>query len=143
MTIAAWESFIESAIFYRAMECAAKYNVPKEVVMELIEGPLNEELKKSNTPDSGNLRRLSKRYIGVDVAACWKWSGINSKTATERLDKLIKTRGKLAHNARGLRWTSGRGKTEILRKTVVDGIELIERLYRCTQKAFEMMPREL
>ncbi len=64
---------------------------------QLIRDKLREDLNRLNTPNSENIRRLSKKYVGQDVTDSWRWAGMSAQQARERLDELIKLRGGVVH----------------------------------------------
>lgn len=51
-----------------------------------------------NTPKSNNVKELYKSLIGLkDVTGDWRWRGMSSASARNRLNGLVATRGALAH----------------------------------------------
>lgn len=67
---------------------------------ETVRWQLSQDLQKLNTPNTQNIRKLTKHYLGDDLTAHWKWRGVSPSSAQQRLDELIKLRGEFAHRAR-------------------------------------------
>lgn len=96
----------------------------------LIQEKFDEETRTLNTPNSANIKKLSKRYLGLDLTERWKWKGVSSAKACTRLDKLIQLRGRLVHRA-----AEFFEKDQVSRAEVVRSIELMSRLAWCTELA--------
>ncbi len=62
---------------------------------------LDQVLDAFHTPRSQNVDNLFAKLLGwEDVSSCWKWKGMSVESAKEKLDKLIRVRGKIAHRAK-------------------------------------------
>lgn len=158
LQITAWESFIEDTIRESAMialESAASpvnvetwFNSAAHRWLEASKKPpgladwtgdgwktllkqrLEVDLQMLNTPSSGNVRTLSKRYLGMDLPRQWSWARITPGIAAKRLDDLISLRGGLVH--RGPEFF----KADSLRRSqVLSGMILLEMLVNCTKRA--------
>ena len=91
------------------------------------------EIESLNTPNSRNIRELSKKYLGSDITKNWRWQSVSARVACERLDTLIRLRGRLVHRGREF----FEGKAGVRRYHVVNGIALLERLADLTEAALE------
>ena len=99
---------------------------------ELLNERFAEEIKNLNTPNSENIRGLSKRYIGSDLTASWRWGRvITSSSSCARLDKLIRRRGELVHRGKELFEKGGGAK----RKEADEALSLVTRLVECSSSA--------
>jgi hypothetical protein len=88
-----------------------------------------------NTPSSTNIRELFKRYLEVDITASWKWKGVSSHIACQKLDRLIELRGSLAHRGKDHFFEN---RARVLRRQFVDAVVLVEHLAYCTGEALKM-----
>jgi len=95
----------------------------------LITEYFSSELLAFNTPKSENIVALFKRYIGYDIKAVWKWSGITPDEASSRLDELVSMRGALVHRGR----TSTDPTPYIDRERLIAMITLVEQLAWTTE----------
>jgi RiboL-PSP-HEPN len=93
---------------------------------------LDADLQALNTPNTENLKALSKRYLEIDITAHWSWKRTSAVDAATRLDKLIRLRGELAH--RGPDLFKG---ASVHRKQVVDAVLLLKNLVECTERAID------
>src|ERR1017187_1986311 len=97
---------------------------------------LEADLKALNTPRSGNVKALSKRYLDGDITMSWSWKGTSAAIAASRLDKLIRLRGEFAHRGPDLfKGASARPEH------VEDALRLLTRLVECTERAAGTAPR--
>jgi hypothetical protein len=87
-----------------------------------------EEIEGLNTPNSKNIRELSKRYVGLDVTTSWKWGSVSASRACARLDQLIRRRGELVHCGKQL-FEQGNGAK---REEAQSALELVQRLVECS-----------
>jgi len=166
LSITAWESFIEDALRSCGRQRIASAASPLEVEgtfnsiaqswlqqspkppdladwvgerwKEILTDRLEADLKALNTPNAGNVKALSKRYLDGDITMSWSWKGTNAATAASRLDKLIRLRGELAH--RGPDLFKG---ASVRRQHVEDALRLLTRLVECTERALGTAPRKV
>jgi hypothetical protein len=164
LTVTAWEAFVEDAIRVSFEQRISKATCPKDVngtFCAIASGWLNsspkpldlprwtgdgwkeilkercmEEIKDLNTPNSDNIRRLSKRYLGWDITSSWKWGAVTPSSACRRLDKLIQRRGELVHC--GKKFFEKR--TGVRRKEAGDALALVKRLVACSSRALAQAP---
>ena len=100
---------------------------------ELIQEHLEADIAGLNTPNSQNVHKLFKRYVGIDIREGWKWPGMSSEKACARLDELIGLRGELVHRGND----PLEKKAKVPRKELVRAINFVERLVRRTQLTLE------
>lgn len=53
-----------------------------------------------NTPRSEQVRKLFKKWCGVDVTTAWTWQGFKAPSAASRLDESIGLRGEIVHTGK-------------------------------------------
>ena len=85
---------------------------------------LDNDILALNTPNSQNVRTLSKRYLGADLTTHWRWVGTTPTRATGCLDALIRLRGEVTHRGR----EAFERRAVISRKQVVQAISLLKHL---------------
>ena len=164
LSVTAWESFIEDTIRscgrQRIAAAASPFEVegtfnsiaqswlqqapkPPDLADWAGEGwkgilinRLEADLKALNTPSSGNVKALSKRYLDGDITMSWSWKGTSVAIAASRFDKLIRLRGEFAH--RGPEIFKG---ASARREHVEDALRLLTRLVECTERAAGTAPR--
>lgn len=98
-----------------------------------------QDIAALHTPNSKNVRKLFKRYLGLDVTGIWKWQGISSDRACQRLDSLIALRGSIVHRGKEL----SEDGPNVHRDQLVDTTTLVERLVQCTEVALGVAPETL
>lgn len=96
---------------------------------DLIKQKLEDDIANFNTPNSTNLRKLFKRYLGVDITKGWKWQRVSPEQACQKLDDMIELRGELVHRAKELFEV----KDKVRRRDVVDAVDLVKRLAQRTE----------
>jgi hypothetical protein len=164
LSITAWESFIEDTIRVCAEKQIRTATSPADVqrtfnsVAEawlqrspkaphlagwagdgwksLIREKLDSDLRKLNTPNTKNVRDLSKCYLSTDITAHWSWTRTSAPRAAERLDKLIELRGDLAHRGPELFRSAS-----VRRSQAADAVQLLKKLVYCTEKCLGVGPR--
>lgn len=158
LSVTAWESFIEDTIRASAEEKVRVATSPTDISStfnsvaqawlqqspnapdlaawvgegwkSLIKKKLDSDLRKLNTPNSKNVRELSKRYLNIDITAHWSWKRTNASRAAGRLDELIQLRGDLAHRGPELF-----RRASVRRWQVADALLLLKKLVECTERA--------
>ncbi len=98
---------------------------------DLVSTRFRRELDGLNTPNSINIRKLTKRYLGIDVTRYWKWRGVSSERACQSLDSLIRFRGELVHRGRSIE----DNRALVSRHQLINALALILRLGDCTENA--------
>jgi len=166
LSVTAWETFIEDTIKSAAEKRVSEAATPDDISTTfnsvahswietnpklnppllkswvgdgwkaLIYERLETEMGALNTPNSENVRRLSKRYLAIDLTSKWLWRATSADAAQKRLDDFIRLRGGLVH--RGQRVFED---APVKRKHVVDGVSLLRKLVRCTERALGVGPR--
>jgi hypothetical protein len=96
---------------------------------ELIRGKLQEDLFSLNTPKSGNISELTKRYLGVDVTQKWNMTGTTALQVSRKLDGIIELRGEITH--RIVNYFEAR--SSIGQNSIVGNIDFVERLAKRTE----------
>jgi RiboL-PSP-HEPN len=100
---------------------------------------LSNEIDGLNTPDSENVRRLFKRYLGRgDITKEWHWQGVSASAACERLDALINLRGRLVHRGREL----FEERASVRRQDVGNAVSLLKKLVDRTESSLGIAPVE-
>jgi hypothetical protein len=95
------------------------------------------EVRDLNTPNTRNVRHLTKRYLDIDITKSWRWQRTDPGQAQRRLDDLIRLRGQLVHRGRRLFAVShGVSKRDVTR-----GITTVEQLVRCTDETLGVAPQ--
>lgn len=90
---------------------------------------LERDIEGLNTPNSENIRNLTRRYLAIDVTKGWAIGKRDAATVAKELDDLIGLRGNLTHHGR--QFMSKRA--EVYRESVVSGILLIQVLGKRTE----------
>ena len=91
-----------------------------------------------NTPNSKNVRDLSKRYLDEDITTGRRWEGTTPTRAAGRLDALLRLRCEVAHQGR----EAYKPAAVIRPRQVVEAISLLEHLAECTERALGTAPRD-
>ena len=164
LSVTAWESFFEDTIRGCAERRIAAAASPRDVQKlfnsvaqawlqespkppelaewtadgwkDLLRRKLDADLQALNTPNTENLKALSKRYLEVDITAHWSWRRTSAMSAAIRLDKLVRLRGEVAH-----RVPDPFKRESVHRKQVVDTVFLLKRLVECTERTVGTAPR--
>jgi hypothetical protein len=167
LAVTAWESYIEGSVRNHATAAIEKASRPSDVQSlfnsvaqgwlegkpkptELADwsgtgwkGILRKKLEKDlaawNSPNSENVRALSKRYLGEDLTAHWHWERTTTALAARRLDTLIRLRGKVVHHGR----EAFSRTAAIQRKHVVEASSLLNHLVDCTERALGHGPIDI
>jgi hypothetical protein len=92
---------------------------------EVLTNRFNDEIARLNTPDTQNIRELSRKWLGWDLTSCWEWESVSIASACSRLDALIDRRGKLVHRPKDMFDFADKGA---LRKEAEDAVELVDQL---------------
>lgn len=166
LAVTAWETYVEDSLKSQVQERVKAAKTPQDLQatfnsvaqawlcsapkppdlakwtgsgwQEVILERLRVEVDTLNTPNSSNVEKLFKRYLGLEITKHWKWQGTASKDARRKLDDLVSLRGQLVHRGKEL----FEGKASAHRKHVVDAVSLLERLVQCTDEALGVAPEE-
>lgn len=102
----------------------------------LITEKFSEDIAALNTPNSANVRAMFKKYTGGDITRAWRWKGVSSLDACNRLDALVRLRGSLVHRGKDLFDRKASAK----RGNVVDAMDLLTRLVDRTENKLGVAP---
>ncbi|HLB46994.1 MAG TPA: HEPN domain-containing protein [Anaerolineales bacterium] len=98
----------------------------------LISNRFNKELGGLHNPNSKNIRDLSTKFLGSDLTTNWQWRKVSSSVACQKLDTLMKDRGRLAHRNRPFE--------RILQRQALDALNLVQQLV--LSSALSLLPPE-
>ena len=158
MAVTAWETYIEDFLLARFRDSIAKAVKPQDVASsfnaaahrwlethrhkppelarwagdswkDTVRAYVDAEVAAFHTPNSTNIRALSRRLSGTDVTEHWHWRGISTSRAAARLDKLIRRRGELAHQGKRLLEENA----DVRLREARDAIALCRALARATE----------
>jgi hypothetical protein len=102
---------------------------------ELIRGKLQEDLFSLNTPKSGNISDLTKRYLGVDVTQKWNMPGTTAPRVSRKLDQIIELRGEITH--RIVNYFEAR--STIRQNSLISSVDFVERLANRTEVVLDLI----
>ena len=97
MASVAWETYIEERLLEEVTSRLA--NQGKGRAGKFMLERLHEDLRRCNNPTSDKVRKLYHDYLDLDVTASWEWSNYKAADARRTLDRLISTRGDIAHRS--------------------------------------------
>jgi hypothetical protein len=129
LLITAWETIIEDLIILESKRRIESATSPKEVKhaftqcankwlleskpkppdllnwagdnwKKMIIKEMEHELSELNTPNSKNIKALSRHYLGINITDTWKWKGTSSEGVCKKLDKIIELRGNIVHKGK-------------------------------------------
>jgi hypothetical protein len=96
LCVSAWEAYVEE-IAKEALEAMRPAGVATGAWTAL-RAPAFAQIKRFNTPDSGNTKQLFASCLGVaDITTTWGWRNCTAQNAREYLDYAIGERHKIAH----------------------------------------------
>ncbi|HEV2860769.1 MAG TPA: HEPN domain-containing protein [Pyrinomonadaceae bacterium] len=99
----------------------------------LIREKFTKDIESLNTPSSEHIRKLTKRYLNLDLTQKWRWPGVTYEEACRKLDSLIKLRGGIVHRGRSI----AEKKRIITKRQLLASLGLIQRLAVCTENALK------
>lgn len=74
-----------------------------------------------NTPKPAQVNELFEAVIGIsNITSCWHWKGMSATASQEKLTRLVKLRGEIAHRVGA--------STPVHKENVYDHLEFIQRL---------------
>lgn len=98
MALTAWETYVEDRLIEGAK---AKLSVVSgSFVGEFVSKRLNDELKRFNTPNADNTKKVFLEYLGVDVVPGWKWDNMEPDQVKKTLNGWISKRGEAVHRSK-------------------------------------------
>lgn len=104
-----------------------------------ISDALEDDLQTFHTPNTANTNRLFDTYLGVKIKDSWHWQNTTPEQAQNKLDKLIKDRGKVVH--RGKRMLGPQPEERPIRRAqVVDALNFLFMLVDATEKKLGCAP---
>jgi hypothetical protein len=99
MSVSAWEGYVEAVTMEAVL--ATKATSGPHGLWDIAVGNAESLIKRFNTPDSGNVRKLFAAAIGLtDVTANWRWANCSVKKSTSYLDNLLYLRHQIAHGVK-------------------------------------------
>jgi hypothetical protein len=157
LTVTSWEAFIEDVIlgvfedrlvqarsatdFKGAVLSVAtswlqsKTRKPSDILKwtqdnwkEMLRTDFNEALAGFHSPNTEGVRKLSRKYLGLDLTASWRWGRRSRRCTCDELDRLIKMRGSLVHHGKEFLSPGGGAKMGDAR----NALALVECLVDCT-----------
>ncbi len=106
---------------------------------ERIKDSLIERLKNFNTPNSENTNELFDRYLGIAIKNHWSWQATSPDSAQNKLNALIKLRGRAVHRGKVLHPMS-QPDPAMRRGAAIDALNLVFRLVQSTEEAINEAP---
>jgi len=97
MAAVAWETYIEERLLEEVTSRLANKGAGR--AGKFMVERLREDLRRCNNPTSDKVRKLYRDYLDFDVTAAWEWNNYKAADARKTLDKLISTRGDIAHRS--------------------------------------------
>jgi hypothetical protein len=98
MAVAAWETYIEDRL--REIIEGHLSGLHNSVLAKIVKDKLEEDLKRFNTPNSNNTKRIFETYTNNDITANWSWNNVSPKDAQQKLNQFIVKRGEAAHRSK-------------------------------------------
>ncbi|GGT00608.1 hypothetical protein GCM10010156_68370 [Planobispora rosea] len=98
-SVAAWEAYLESVVREFLKEIADPLNLTFTALRMLLEPKVEAELKRFNTPNSSNSRKLIYESTGYDPINDWNWPAKSMSGIAVRglVDEIIQVRHSFAH----------------------------------------------
>jgi RiboL-PSP-HEPN len=94
--VSAWEAYVEEVI-KEALDLLRPAGTT-EATWNIVKEPALAQIKRFNTPNSGNTRSLIANCLGLaDITSAWHWQNCTTQTACAYLNKALDTRHKVAH----------------------------------------------
>jgi len=98
MAVTAWETYVEDRL--REIIEGHLAGLQNSVVAKIVKDRLEEDLKRFNTPNADNTKRIFLTYTNNDVTANWVWNNVMPKEAQQKLNQFIVKRGEAAHRSK-------------------------------------------
>lgn len=95
-------------------------------------------IKGVNTPSAENIDNLFSELIGIDnLSKCWSWRKTTPASARNRLSKLIKLRGDIAHRVKS------KSEKTVRKDIVEEYLEFIKRIAMLSNNRVDLYLRNL
>ncbi|MEL7668462.1 MAG: HEPN domain-containing protein [Actinomycetota bacterium] len=133
MASVAWETYIEERLVEEVTSRLA--NVDGSRVGRFMIDRLNEDLRRCNNPTSEKVRKLYRDYLEVDITASWEWDNYKAADARRALDKLISTRGDIAHRSNPAIPGKPYSPHPVKREDLAKAIRFLAGLVQATERA--------
>jgi hypothetical protein len=104
MAVTAWETYVEDRVTEQLDSLTS--GMIGGAISTVVHQKLVNELKRFNTPDAQNVKRIFLDYTLVDVTNLWSWQNMPQADVIRQLNELIETRGKAAHRSKASRIVS-------------------------------------
>lgn len=105
----------------------------------VIRKSLKDKIAAFNTPNTENTSSLFKKFLGVNISAYWRWKHMSAQNAGDKLDSLIRLRGRVVHQGKKL-FDPTRSQP-VKRAQVVDALNFLYQLVDATERALGVAPR--
>lgn len=96
-------------------------------------------LETFHTPNTENTSKLFKRYLGIQIQGSWSWNRVSASNAQEKLDALIKLRGRVVHRGKTSHPSSAK-LPDVKRGAVIDALNLLYSLVTVTEARLGISP---
>lgn len=135
MAMVAWETYIEERLFEEVTSRLGKKS-GDQTGKFMIER-LREDLRRCNNPKSDKVRKLYCDYLDFDVTTSWEWGSYKAADSRKTLDKLISTRGDIAHRSNPA--IPGKPPTThpVKREDLAKAIRFLTELVAATERALK------
>lgn len=138
MLVAAWEAYLERLVREAQQAITDPSHAKLSAVIALLKLITENEIKRFNTPNSGNARDLLYQHTGYDPINDWHWvkAGLSGPQSRSRLDEILRVRHSFAHGFPipvDITWVKNRSNPGRLNiKTVKQVDEFLSHLVRAT-----------
>lgn len=128
MLVAAWEAYLERVVGEVHQAISEPSGANYSAVLSLLRAIAESDLKKFNTPNSDNSRRLLVAFTGYDPINDWNFPklGLGGPQTRTRLDEVLRVRHSFAHGASipiDINWINSRGFRGVLNVRVVREVD--------------------
>ena len=146
--VAAWNAYIVNVVKDFIPAIARPNDVTFNAVHTLVADLLDAELKRFNTPNAENARKLLVLYTGYDPLNDWIWPqrSLSGLEVRERLNEILKVRHSFAHGfpIPAYSWTSqSSGKTTLTKASVQMTGAFVTNLSKRTEEGMKRHLRDV
>jgi hypothetical protein len=100
MCVSAWEGYVEQVVLESVAAICPTAGSPMGL-WRVLESSANSFIKRFNTPDVGNVKKLIQESLGfADVTVAWSWKNCTTAQARLHLTKALKLRHEIAHGVK-------------------------------------------